>query len=245
MSADKPKVYQGVRVKATVKELLQKRRALEAAIKTTKVSQSPATQDFHSPSFPAYHFDVCPGNSMPDSNSFQPQQYTDNICNIPLETSPFDNQQFINMMLPPENFSDSSLPAASSAQYWTHGHFPSNSDYYNQGMASSSPSDSMNLTSPIDYNSYSPPQSYSSSSSCYSSPTRMDSSYSLVPECYHYQHCSPQHCYCVSHWLGPQEDFTNLEYTNYGTPDSAFTSAVEESYFRRDRPLSSSEMCYL
>lgn len=28
---DKPKVYQGVRVKTTVKELLQKRRALQAA----------------------------------------------------------------------------------------------------------------------------------------------------------------------------------------------------------------------
>lgn len=28
---DKPKIYQGVRVKTTVKELLQKRRALQAA----------------------------------------------------------------------------------------------------------------------------------------------------------------------------------------------------------------------
>ncbi|XP_061072855.1 colorectal cancer associated 2 isoform X2 [Conger conger] len=242
--SDKPKVYQGVRVKATVKELLQKRRALQAAIKReAKISQSMATQDVSSPSFPAYHFDVCPGNSMPDSNSFQPQQYTDNVCNIPVETSGIDNQQFINMMLPPENFSNNSLPVASSAQYWNQGNFPSNSEYYNQGMAANSPSDSMNLPSPIDYNSYSPPQSYSSSSSCYSSPTRMDSSFNLVPEFYHFQHCSPQHCYCVSHWFGPQEDLTNLEYTAYCTPDSAYTSAVEESYFRR--PLSNSEMCYL
>jgi len=29
-SADKPKIYQGVRVKTTVKELLQKHRALQA-----------------------------------------------------------------------------------------------------------------------------------------------------------------------------------------------------------------------
>ncbi|KAJ8280607.1 hypothetical protein GJAV_G00056830 [Gymnothorax javanicus] len=243
--SDKTKIYQGVRVKATVKELLQKQRALQAAIKTAKISQSLATEDVSSPSFPAYHFDVCAANSMPDISSFQSQQFTDNACNIPLETTAFDNQQFINMMLPPENFSNNSLPVASSNQFWSHGQFRSNSEYFNQGMAPSSPSDSMNLPSPIDYNSYSPPQSYSSSSSCYSSPTRMDSSYSLFPESYHYQHCSPQHCYCVSHWLGAQEDFPNLDYPNYGTPDSVYLSAVEESYFRADMPLPSSEMCYL
>lgn len=38
-SADKPKVYQGVRVKTTVKELLQKHRALQAQ-KTATVNNS-------------------------------------------------------------------------------------------------------------------------------------------------------------------------------------------------------------
>lgn len=57
-------------------------------------------------------------------------------------------------------------------------------------QVSRSPSDSFNLPSPVDYNSYSPPQSHSSSSSCYSSPTRMDLSSSFSPENYHYQHCN-------------------------------------------------------
>ncbi|KAJ8397194.1 hypothetical protein AAFF_G00440280 [Aldrovandia affinis] len=240
---DKPKVYQGVRVKATVKELLQKRRALQAAMKTVTISQSVAIQDVCSQSFPAYHYDVCSGNSMPDNSSFQPRQYTDNVCNIPIETSAFDNQESINMMLPPENFSNNPFPAASSTQHWTRGHFPSNPEYCNHGMAPSSPTDSLNLPSPVDYNSYSLPQSYSSSSSCYSSPTRMDSSYGLIPECCHYPHCSPQRCYCLSHWSLPQDSVTNLEYAPYGTPDSAYTSAAEECYFRRD--MSSSELCFL
>ncbi|KAI1893466.1 hypothetical protein AGOR_G00124010 [Albula goreensis] len=260
--SDKPKVYQGVRVKATVKELLQKRRALQAAIKTTTngphinvitidravalsfIPQSVAMQDVCSPSFSAFHFDVCPGNSLPDSSNSQPRQYIDNVCNIPVESTAFDNQQLINMMLSEfQNFSNNPLPPPSSAQHWPHGHFPSNNDYYTQGMAPSSPADSLSLPSPVDYNSYSPPQSYSSSSSCYGSPTRMESSYGLVPDCYHYQNCSPQQCYCASHWSGPQDCLTNLEYPPYGTPDFTYTSAMEESYYRRD--MSTSEMCYL
>ncbi|XP_036393358.1 colorectal cancer-associated protein 2 isoform X1 [Megalops cyprinoides] len=242
MSAVKPKVYQGVRVKATVKELLEKRRALQAAIKTTAISQSVAIQDVCSPSFPAYPFDVCPGNSMPDG-SFQPRQYADNFCNVPIEAGAFDNQQLVNMMLPPESFSSSFLPPASAAPTWPHGHFASSADYYSHGMAPGSPSDSISLPSPADYSSYSPPQCYSSSSSCYSSPTRMDSGYGLAPECYHYQHCGPQHCYCVSHWSGPQDSVANIEYAPFGTSDSTYAAAVEENYFRRDMP--NTEICYL
>uniref|UniRef100_A0A3B3Q6Y0 Lnc RNA pou2af1 n=1 Tax=Paramormyrops kingsleyae TaxID=1676925 RepID=A0A3B3Q6Y0_9TELE len=195
--SDKPKVYQGVRVKATVRELLQKQRARQAA----------------------HHFDVCSGNSIPDA-SYQTSPYIDNFCDSPMETSAFDNQ-YPNVMFPQDNFS-SILPADSSVQHWAHGHFLSTSD---------------NLPSP-DYNSFSPPDSYSSSSSCYSSPSRMDSNYGFVAENYHYQHCSFQRGYCLSHWSGPQDSPMNAEYVS----DCLYTP-MDQSYFRRD--VCSSEMCYL
>lgn len=109
-------------------------------------------------------------------------------------------------------------------------------------QVSRSPSDSFNLPSPVDYNSYSPPQSHSSSSSCYSSPTRMDLSSSFSPENYHYQHCNLQHCFCLSHWSNAQEGMATSEYAPYGSSDCLF-SYSDDSYFRRD--TSNSEMCYL
>uniref|UniRef100_A0A8C8HGJ6 Uncharacterized protein n=1 Tax=Oncorhynchus tshawytscha TaxID=74940 RepID=A0A8C8HGJ6_ONCTS len=104
-----------------------------------------------------------------------------------------------------------------------------------------SPSGSLNMSSPVDYNSYSPQESYTSS--CYNSPNRMDSSYGFVPEHYHYQHCNLQHCYCLSHWSGTQESISTPEYAIYGTTDCVHASPVDANYFRRE--LSSSEMCYL
>lgn len=96
-------------------------------------------------------------------------------------------------------------------------------------QAPSSPSGSLNMSSPVDYNSYSPQESYSSS--CYNSPNRMDSSYGFVPEHYHYQNCNLQ------------ESVSTPEYAPYGTSDYVYALPAEDSYFRRD--LSNSEMCYL
>lgn len=109
-------------------------------------------------------------------------------------------------------------------------------------QVSRSPSDSFNLPSPVDYNSYSPPQSNSSSSSCYNSPTRMDLSSSFSPENYHYQHCNLQHCICLSHWSNVQEGMVTSEFAPYGSSDCLY-SYGDDSYFRRD--TSNSEMCYL
>lgn len=96
-------------------------------------------------------------------------------------------------------------------------------------QAPSSPSGSLNMSSPVDYNSYSPQESYSSS--CYNSPTRLDLSYGFVPEHYHYQNCNLQ------------ESVSTPEYAPYGTSDYVYALPAEDSYFRRD--LSNSEMCYL
>ncbi|XP_048838206.1 colorectal cancer associated 2 [Brienomyrus brachyistius] len=234
--SDKPKVYQGVRVKATVRELLQKQRARQAAVKSTTISQNFTVQDDCATPIPAHHFDVCSGNSIPDA-SYQTSPYIDNFCDIPMETSTFDNQ-YPNVMFPQDSF-NSILPADSSVQHWAHGHFLSTSDYHINGMVPSAIPDSLSLNLPSpDYNSFSPPDSYSSSSSCYSSPSRMDSNYGFVAENYHYQHCSLQRCYCLSHWSGPQDSPMNPEYAS----DCLYT-AMDQSYFRRD--VRSSEMCYL
>uniref|UniRef100_A0A3P8S2P1 Lnc RNA pou2af1 n=1 Tax=Amphiprion percula TaxID=161767 RepID=A0A3P8S2P1_AMPPE len=96
---------------------------------------------------------------------------------------------------------------------------------------------------PMDHNSYSPQDSFSSSSSsCYDSPTRMESSFrGFTSELYHYQHCTPQDCYCLPHcWPAPQESFPAPEYAPYYNPtDLPYVCPVEENYFRRDLPVSS------
>uniref|UniRef100_A0A8P4K295 Lnc RNA pou2af1 n=1 Tax=Dicentrarchus labrax TaxID=13489 RepID=A0A8P4K295_DICLA len=108
--------------------------------------------------------------------------------------------------------------------------------------------ESLKLCNPVDHNSYSPQDSFSSSSSssCYDSPTRMEPSYhGVTSDHYHYQHCNRQDCYCMSHcWPAQQESFSAPEYAPYyNTTDYVYPCPVEDSYFRRDLQMSS-EMCY-
>ncbi|XP_024298449.1 uncharacterized protein LOC112265406 isoform X3 [Oncorhynchus tshawytscha] len=194
--SDKPKVYQGVRVKTTVKQLLQQKRALQTSTKTVRMK---------SQSLP---------RAIPESN---------------VQMDSFDNQQLISMMIPNETYSSGILHPATSTNLWRQENHSPNMGYYGHGMAPSSPSGSLNMPSPVDYNSYSPQESYSSS--CYNSPTRLDLSYGFVPDHYHYQNCNLQ------------ESVSTPEYAPYGTSDYVYASPAEDSYFRRD--LSNSELCYL
>uniref|UniRef100_A0A3B1IC47 Lnc RNA pou2af1 n=1 Tax=Astyanax mexicanus TaxID=7994 RepID=A0A3B1IC47_ASTMX len=194
--SDKPKVYQGVRVKTTVKELLQKRRK----------SQTVPSPDSCPTTLPA-HGDVFPASSVPDTY-FQPRQFADN-GHISMEDT------FLMNAMPSEGL-----------------HAP----------LSSSPTHSFNLPSPADYNSYSPPESHSSSSSCYSSPSRLDLSTSFAPESCHYQqHFDLQHCY--SHWPALNDAGTASEYTAYSSSDCFYPTFGEDLYSRRES--SSAELCYL
>ncbi|KAI7800736.1 colorectal cancer associated 2 isoform X1 [Triplophysa rosa] len=233
-SADKTKVYQGVRVKTTVKELLQKHRALQAQ-KTATKSQAMTSRDVCSTTLNT-QLDVFSGRQAQDPY-FQTRSFTEHV-NVPMENA-YDHQQMMNMM-PPETFNNNFV-FPTSAQ-WANGYLPSNTESYGTNLVSRSPSDSFNLPSPVDYNSYSPPQSHSSSSSCYSSPTRMDLNSSFSPENYHYQHCNLQHCFCLSQWSNLQDGMTTSEYAPYGSSD-CFFSYAGDSYFRRD--ISNSDMCYL
>ncbi|XP_040902658.1 colorectal cancer associated 2, partial [Toxotes jaculatrix] len=277
--ADKPRVYQGVRVKTTVKELLQRHRARQANSKKLKpISQACLDlQDLCASTFP---------NLIPPSRYVDPpaaitpadasgcgaralQQRTasfhdDTPCNIQMQGDTFDDiqQQFGDMMLPSNfysgsnsnsigggggsSYSASMLPPPTLPPSWCHG-LSSDADYYGRVMAPCSSPESLKVCSPMDHNSYSPQDSFSSSSSsCYDSPTRMESSYhGFSSEHYDYQHCNLQDCYCLPHcWPGQQENLSAPEYTPYYNPtDYPYACPVEENYFKRDLQMSS-EMCY-
>ncbi|KAJ7995152.1 hypothetical protein DPEC_G00241600 [Dallia pectoralis] len=237
LQADKTKVYQGVRVKRTVKELLQKQRALQSTIKTVRMkSPSFASQNnCVSTSLPGHYFHAFPADSSAHLRAFPPDS-----C---VQVEHFDHPDLVGMEMPNETYTGGvNMHPTSSTQHWPQEHHSPIMDYYSHGMPPSSPSDSLNVQSQFDYNSYSPQESYSSSSSCYNSPTRMDSGYGLVPEHhYHYEQCTIQHCYCLSHWSGTQEGISTPDYAPYyGQTD---LPDVEDTYFRRDFP--SSEMCYI
>ncbi|XP_062329433.1 colorectal cancer associated 2 [Osmerus eperlanus] len=292
--SEKPKVYQGVRVKTTVKELLQRRRAELAAVKTLTLEFVPQNEfvstlpgKFTSLSimsssslflnvcvvslfsiclslsvrfaletsectqktcprsliFIAHYYDSFTGDSSGGAQqSLQSRAFPDPTGTVPLDNV-FQNQQLLNVLLPEDSFGSSPLPPP--LQVWPYGH-QSPVDYYSHVMDPSSPSESLNQPSPVDYNGYSPQPSSppSSSSSCYNSPSRMESGYGFAPEHYYCQNCSRQPCYCLPHWsVGPGECLPALEYGAYGHTDCEYTSDLQDSFFRRD--LINSEMCYL
>uniref|UniRef100_UPI0037E8382E colorectal cancer associated 2 n=1 Tax=Semicossyphus pulcher TaxID=241346 RepID=UPI0037E8382E len=281
---NKPRVYQGVRVKTTVKELLQRHRAREAnskKVKTLPLTPSDISQacldlqDLCASTFPNRYVDPPPAAPhAADSSSCGARAlqlrtasfpFSDSSCNIQMQDSTFNDiqQQFGDMMLPSNGYNGSnnnSSTGGCSSSYaaslpprptlplpWCHG-LSSDADYYGQEMAPCSSPESLRLCNPMDPNSYSPQDSFSSSSSsCYDSPTRMESGYQggFASENYHYQHCNLQDCYCLPHcWPVQQESFCAPDYAPYYNPtDYPYTCPVEENYFKRDLQMSS-EMCY-
>ncbi|XP_051254023.1 colorectal cancer associated 2 [Dicentrarchus labrax] len=282
MPADKPRVYQGVRVKTTVKELLQRHRAREASRKKVKTTISQACldlQDLCATHFASRYVDPPPAVPTAEASGCERAlqlraasfPFPDSSCSIQLQESTFNDiqQQFGDTMLPSNGYSgnynnnsstgggggggggggyNASLPPPPTLPLpWCHG-LSSDADYYGPGMAPCSSPESLKLCNPVDHNSYSPQDSFSSSSSssCYDSPTRMEPSYhGVTSDHYHYQHCNRQDCYCMSHcWPAQQESFSAPEYAPYyNTTDYVYPCPVEDSYFRRDLQMSS-EMCY-
>ncbi|KAF7645679.1 hypothetical protein LDENG_00199980, partial [Lucifuga dentata] len=182
----------------------------------------------------------------------------DSSCSIQTRHSAFNDfqQQFGDVMLPSNGYSCTETGGSSySASMAAHSTFPlpsshglpSDTDCHGHGVAPSSPPDSLRLSSPVDHSSYSPQDSFSSSSSsCYDSPIRMESSFrGFGSEHYHYQHCNLQDCFCLPQcWPGQQESFSAAEYAPYyGPTDYPYACPVEENYFKRDLPMNS-EKCY-
>ncbi|XP_028817526.1 colorectal cancer associated 2 [Denticeps clupeoides] len=232
----KPKVYQGVRVKTTVKELLQKRRALQDAIRSAAKSQNLPTPDVSlTTPLPAHHF---PAAAPTHDCGFQPRTLPDCAYydDHHHHHHQHQQQQQLFAMMPAEQ------------QRWAPEYQDAAPDYYSGGgchVAPGSPTDSLNLPSPADCSSYSPPQSYSSSSSssCYSSPSRMDSGCGLLPDTHHGQFCTFQDSPCLLPWSGIQEPPPSFEVPPYSNTDCWFSSSLESSFFRRDP--GGSEICYL
>ncbi|KAE8295664.1 hypothetical protein D5F01_LYC06599 [Larimichthys crocea] len=275
---DKPRVYQGVRVKTTVKELLQRHRAREANSKKVKTITQACLelQELCASTFPGRYVD--PPSAIPpaDACSFGARAlqlgspsfvFPDSSCNVEVQENTFNDiqQQFGDVMLPSNGYScnnnnnSNNNNTGSSNSYsttlpppptlplpWCHG-LSSDADYYGHGTAPCSSPESLKFCNPMDPNSYSPQDSFSSSSSsCYDSPIRMESSYhGFVSEHFHSQHCNLQDCYCLPHcWPGQQESFPASEYAPYYNPtDYPYACPVEENYFKRDLQMSS-DMCY-
>ncbi|XP_054881291.1 colorectal cancer associated 2 [Poeciliopsis prolifica] len=262
LCAEKPRVYQGVRVKTTVKELLQKHRAKEASRKPQPVYFEQKELCLSVPQ--SRHEDPPPASPPADMSSRVPQlrapslPVTKSSCSLHMHASAFSDPQqhhFGDLMLPSNDYSFSSrgamdynsLPAqpTSSPLPWSHA-ISSDVDYYGQGMAACSSSESLTFYTPLDPNSYSPQDSFSSSSSsCYDSPTRMETTFhGFLSKRYPYQFCSPHQDNMAGCWPAQPESTPLDEYTPYYPPtDYPYIQPVEESYFRKDFPQGS-EMCY-
>ncbi|XP_057695747.1 colorectal cancer associated 2 [Corythoichthys intestinalis] len=178
-------------------------------------------------------------------------------CGVHAQESGFAcvQQPFGELMVPTDCYggnnssggSYGSQPPPSFPTSWSHD-LASDSDNYGHGLAPSSSPESLKLCSPLDHNSYSPQDSFSSSSasSCYDSPTRMECNFiSHASENYHNQHCTLQDCYYPPQcWANPQESFCSPEYSPYNCPtDYAYPCLVEENRLKSNFAMST-EMCY-
>ncbi|XP_077422352.1 colorectal cancer associated 2 [Vanacampus margaritifer] len=193
--SDKPRVYQGVRVKTTVKELLQRHRAREANRKKVKtISQACLDlQALCAPTIPSSYVEAStapitdPGTCGSTAPQPSPSSFPDNGCSIQVQESSFtcSQQPFGDMMVPTDCYSgddiinnssssssssrdgcyNSSVPPPSSFPLPWSHGLAFDSDNYSHGLAPCSSPESLKMCSTMDHNNYSPQDSFSSSSS--------------------------------------------------------------------------------
>ncbi|CAI9152818.1 unnamed protein product [Rangifer tarandus platyrhynchus] len=150
---EKPKVYQGVRVKITVKELLQQRRAHQAASGGTQSGgNSVHLSDPVPPSSAGLYFEPEPIPSTP--NYFQPREFSS--C-VSCEENPGFLDQIFDSYLQPETHPDPSLSSMQSTPHYFPDSFQAAPFCFNQSLTPESPSDSSTLSGSLDYN-YCPAQ---------------------------------------------------------------------------------------
>ncbi|KAG8519007.1 LOW QUALITY PROTEIN: Colorectal cancer-associated protein 2, partial [Galemys pyrenaicus] len=188
--SEKPKVYQGVRVKITVKELLQQRRAHQAASGVTvsmnlallpmpvrphatlglaRLGPHPRPQP---PSQLAYfswlYFEPEPISSTP--NYFQPREFPS--C-VSCEENPSYLDQILDSYLQTETHLDPSLNSMPSTAHYFPGSCQDAPFCFSQSLTPGSPSDSSTLSGSLDY-SYSPAQLPSCNPENYNCPPSLD-----------------------------------------------------------------------
>ncbi|XP_010721994.1 colorectal cancer-associated protein 2 [Meleagris gallopavo] len=132
----KPKVYQGVRVKITVKELLQQRRARQAATGAAVSWGSNSIQfaESVSPPHPA-PFDAEPISSAPN---YCPSRQFSNCLSC--EESPSHLEQLVDSYLQAEAAFEPSLGALQTPSHYIPDSFQPVPLCFNQGLAAASPS---------------------------------------------------------------------------------------------------------
>uniref|UniRef100_A0A4X1TGE4 POU class 2 homeobox associating factor 3 n=2 Tax=Sus scrofa TaxID=9823 RepID=A0A4X1TGE4_PIG len=167
--SEKPKVYQGVRVKITVKELLQQRRAHQAASGgTLSGGTSVHLADPDSPSPSGLYFEPEPIPSMP--NYFQPREFSS--C-VSCEENPSCLDQIFDSYLQAETHPDPSLTSMQSTPHCFPDSFQAAPFCFNQSLTPGSPSDSSTLSGSLDC-SYSPAQLPACAPENYGSPPSLD-----------------------------------------------------------------------
>nr|XP_010332892.2 colorectal cancer-associated protein 2 isoform X2 [Saimiri boliviensis boliviensis] len=252
LTAEKPKVYQGVRVKITVKELLQQRRAHQAASGGTRSGGSSVhLSDPVAPSSAGLYFEPEPISSTP--NYFQPREFSS--CVSCEENSSCLDQIFDSYL---QTEMHPAEPLLNSIQSTPH-HFPDSFQAapfcFNQSLIPGSPSNSSTLSGSLDY-SYSPVQLPSYAPENYNSPTSLDTRNCGYPPEDHSYHHLPSHaqyscfssatasiCYCAS---CEAEDLDALQVAQYLYPstdcvDFAPSAATTTDFYQRE---TNCDICY-
>ncbi|XP_043849619.1 colorectal cancer-associated protein 2 [Dromiciops gliroides] len=252
---EKPKVYQGVRVKITVKELLQQRRAHQATSGGT-LSRNSGVQFSEAvlPSSAAPCFEPEPISAAP--NYFQPRQFSS--C-MSCEENPSCLDQVLESYLPAETLLDHSLSSTQGIPPCFPDSFQATPFCFNQSLAPGSPSDSSTLSSPLEY-SYSPPQQPSLAPVTYNSPSSLDTrncGYPSEEYSYHHFHSHPQYscctssssssvCYCTSCETDHLDTIKVSEYFSYPDTDCidyshSLPTAMTDDFYRREADC---DICY-
>ncbi|KAM6173904.1 POU class 2 homeobox associating factor 3 [Erethizon dorsatum] len=248
---EKPKVYQGVRVKITVKELLQQRRAHQAALGgTLSGGSSVHLSDPVAPSSAGLYFEPEPMSST--HNYFQPREFS--TC-ISCEENPNCLDQIFNSYFQTETFSESLVNPTQSAPHSLPDSFQATPFCFNQSLTPGSPSDSSTLSGSLDY-SYSPAQLPSYASENYSSPPSLDTlNHGNPQEDYSYYHL-PSHtqydcfstatasvCCCASCEAGHLEVLRTAEccYPSTDCVDFAPLAATTSDFYKRE---TNCDICY-
>ncbi|XP_067607798.1 POU class 2 homeobox associating factor 3 [Pseudorca crassidens] len=249
---EKPKVYQGVRVKITVKELLQQRRAHQAASGgTLSGGNSVHLSDPVPPSSAGQYFEPEPIPSTP--NYFQPREFSS--C-VSCEENPGFLDQIFDSYLQTETHPDPSPSSMQSTPHYFPDSFQPAPFCFNQSLTPGWPSDSSTLSGSLDY-SYSPAQLPSYTPENYTSPPSLDTRNCGYPsEDYSYPHL-PSHtqyncfssatasvCCCASCEAEHLDTFRASECFSYPSTDYVnFTpsAAASSDFCRRETNW---DICY-
>ncbi|XP_010126247.1 PREDICTED: colorectal cancer-associated protein 2, partial [Chlamydotis macqueenii] len=238
----KPKVYQGVRVKITVKELLQQRRARQAATSAAVSWGSSSSIQFSESVSPPHSapFDAEPVSSVPN---YCPSWQFSNCLSC--EESPSYLEQLVDSCLQTDAPLDPAFSTYQTSSHYTSDAFQPVPLCFNQGLAAGSPS-SADLPSPLNY-SCSPPQLSPFTPLTHSPPSALDAkTYGYTAEewsCHTPSPYTTSACCCTA--CGSQHvdnrvpqyfPCPSTDYMDYLPP-----MAMADDFFRRDRNC---DICY-